>query len=668
MPHASSSPPPAVNSWPSSTGGQPDSMLPSQRGDPYLEPTQFDSESLSAFDLRERVPSYDLQRPASYRDDDFLYQGPSLGDSTGRRTFSRGGPRRSSSFGTLTSPLPFGVNSPSSSLPYDDSLLARSRPGSASATSDMPAGSSKPPNTLLPPAGYDDFGSRRTSQEDLWSSRTRWMTEQGMYRDPLDDDALAVEELSPSYFMQSSGGSNPFSPTMSSLRRSTSTYSMSSSHRSAQAGPYARPTTPTSRGESSARRRSITSDQESASPSKRSSPRKVAQVTTVLDPSGSPTKSIRRIAKLNLDASPSKPESSSSPRKSPRKNSRGAVATGNVPIRPAPDTTLSESSVREVEQILGEIGPVLEPAPLGGGESANKAPRRVSFASSAVRQARVPSVLLPPAPIDVSMSRVALEQEFVDDPDALERIDLPPHHAPFGRTWRSSIDLPTPPKQFPESPYASDDYYRPQTQAYPPAHYPVREGNPAVSSFVLPANPHARSQPAFSHEYATYATGLAVPASPFPPQDWSDGRRRSSASSYEYVPASVRRYPVPATSMWSTGMPMHADYESGPPSYQDPRMYRLPAYGSSSASSSSPSPTSDSRPATPPPISRITPIPITPKGGSPTKASAGSAKGSPGKKKRSPAKGKRQLGAMFVNYSAVDAVSAPVSIGPPAHC
>ncbi|GAA5987912.1 hypothetical protein JCM10908_007268 [Rhodotorula pacifica] len=565
------------------------------------------------------------------------------------------GSRRSSSFGTMTSPLPFTMDSPASSAYAGHSLgypqqdyISRSRPGSADTTPEMMP-SSCGGSALLPSAMIEnsplDFGARRDSlDQGPWSSRARWTAEQTAYRD-VGQDPLAVEEIAPDLLAPSSAR-NPFAPNSSaSLHRSTSAYSMSSSsNRTAQSGPYVRPITPgTSPREDGGgvRRRSIASESAPSSPSKRASPRKVAAVTTTYDANGSPTKSIRRIAKLNLDASPS----SRSPSVSPRKGAR------RQPARIAP-----AESPRTNAQNTGQPGPARRDGSRSG--------RRVSFGG--VEHVQVPSVLLPADPITLSVSGITLSPEdlaLLDEATLLTSDELPDPRAE-APSWPPSFDLPTPPDQF----------YRPSTagEAHSaPLHQPSvfryeAAQPPSVTSFTLPANPHARAHSAYGDALpSSHATGLTMPAAPYPPPASPFARRRSSTASYDFVPVSSQRYPVPS-SPWSPGFAAGFAQGQQPSQYsQQPRTFKLPAYGSSSASSSSPSPASDSRPVTPPPVAAVAPIVIPTSAGYPAAAAvkvvekttpkkAASPKASP-KKKRSPTKSKRQPGAMFINYSSQDA-------------
>ena len=555
------------------------------------------------------------------------------------------GPRRSSSFGTATSPRSFTWESPALSMHAGHA--AAFEPLSAATTPELLSSCA---SALLPSAVIDattiDFGPRRESLDRgvlSSSARAQWSAEQHAYRDvaadPFSVDEIATELLSPR---------NPFSPNSSSLRRSTSTYSVPSSSRSAPlaAGPITPGTSP--RAESRARRQSPpTSEPESTPPVKRTSPRKVATVTTTFDSKGSPTKSIRRISRLNLDASPSSRSPSVSPRKSARRQ------PPRLAPAPAPDS-------RDGEQVPGQIGPARG--------NVTRAKRRVSF--GAVEHAPVPSVLLPADPINLSVSGVTLSPEdfaLLEEATLLaeeDELPLPPASAP---PWCTSFELPTPPDEFYGPTTGGGTYDRPSYKSHFSSYEQVRP--PSVSSFVLPANPHARAHSAYGEtSIAPRPNGLTLPAATYPPPASPVARRRrSSTSNYDYVPVSSQRYPVPA-SPWTSGFPTSHDHrnpqllphQQQQQQQQRPPTFKLPAYGPSSTSSSSPSPASDSRPVTPPSRSAPEPMVVTPStGGYPAKAISAPTPKAPSspKKKRSPAKTKRQPGAMFVNYSAQDAVS-----------
>lgn len=556
------------------------------------------------------------------------------------------GPRRSSSFGTATSPRSFTWDSPALSMHAGHA--AAFEPLSAATTPELLSSCA---SALLPSAVIDtstiDLGPRRESLDRgvlSSSARAQWTSEQHAYRDvaadPFSVDEIATELLSPRH---------PFSPNSCSLRRSTSTYSIPSSSRSAPLGSYAARSTPgpSPRAGSRVRRQSSMSEPESTPPVKRTSPRKVATVTTTFDSKGSPTKSIRRISKLNLDASPSSRSPSVSPRKSARQQ----------PPRLAPAPARDS---RDSAQVPGEIGP----AP----RNVTRSNRRVSF--GAVEHAPVPSVLLPADPINLSVSGVTLSPEdfaLLEEATLLAEEDELPLPLPASAPpWCTSFELPTPPDEFYGPKTGGGTYDSPFHRTNFSPHEQVRP--PSVSSFVLPANPHARAHSAYGETSITpHPNGLTIPAALYPPPASPVARRRrSSTSNYDYVPVSSQRYPVPA-SPWTSGFPTSHEHNAQHSSHHHhqqqqqhgPRTFKLPASGPSSASSSSPSPACDSRPVTPPPISAMAPMVVTPTtGGYPARAISAPTPKAPSspKKKRSPAKTKRQPGAMFVNYSAQDAV------------
>lgn len=563
------------------------------------------------------------------------------------------GPRRSSSFGPVFSSRPFPMDASGTiaqagqtAQAFHEEYPSHSQASTAAAAPELHSGR----GSLLPSAMIDptppDLGARPDSLENgLWSLRSTWTAEQNAYRD-VEEEPLALEEFA-TEILGPPLAVNAFSPNSFEPSQSISPYSASSSasrstfagHRMEPHGGSSPPGT-SPMAENGTRRWSIISDSGPASPPKRTSPRKVATVTTTFDAKGSPTKSIRRISKLNLDASPSSRSPSVSPRKGPRRHPPR--------IAPAipPDTRDSASARARPSRGDG--------APSG---------RRVSFGS--VEHVPVPSVLLPANPTRFTLSGMVLSPDdfaLLDEVTLLPGDDLPvpPATAP---SWLESFELPIPPDQF----------YRPSidggldsAHVYRPSIYLDEHARPpSVSSFTLPANPHARAHSAYAEDPTNASASGLTSAAPGPPLASPSARRRSSTASYDYVPVSSQRYPVPA-SPWNSGLPVpynHDDRVRHLP--QPPRTFKLPAYGSGSTSSASPSPVSDSRPVTPPSISAPAPIVIASGDGnggggigyppraisSPVRKVAASPK-----KKRSPVKGKRQPGAMFVNYSSQDAV------------
>ncbi|GAA5844699.1 hypothetical protein JCM9279_002887 [Rhodotorula babjevae] len=426
------------------------------------------------------------------------------------------------------------------------------------------------------------------------------------------------------------------------LYRSPSAYPATSSPATS---PYHRPT-PRSTASfpsaaASARRGSTSSINES--PTRKATPRKVAAVTESVDANGCPTKSIRRVSTLSIEVPPPSSGRRGSLVASMPSSSRPPLAmqpSFSSSQRSAPPSLsasqqLTEASVREVEQLLGELGPILDPSLYehDGGE--------LSSSTAAIPGPRLP-VLDEGAsmfsPTSVSISGVTLgEDDFRLLDDAvlgLTDVYSPPQYPQSAPAWQTTFDLPPPPP-----PSSLSGRWQPHSASSAAQSYALSHSN-SVGSLAPPFNPHVRAHSArdaapsssSSHDEA-YPTSPSVAAL----------RRRSSChafvgASQQQPPSSPHRHhahphahqPPTWTSASPSRQPYYPTYERQP----------LPAVLQP--------PPDVLRPVTPPPrdvgglsASTSRPSPMSPKT-------------TPKRKRGSPTKPKQPV-AMFVNYSAQDA-------------
>ncbi|GAA5914691.1 hypothetical protein JCM6882_003602 [Rhodosporidiobolus microsporus] len=345
-------------------------------------------------------------------------------------------------------------------------------------------------------------------------------------------------------------------PTSSHLWRSPTVYSTTSSPTTS---PYHRPTTPRagqyrSDGPPSGRRGSTGGLlPDSPSTRGRSTPRRSqVQAPTYVDANGSPRKSVRRQAGLSIEVPQYGSPSPSRAPPPPQPVFAPANAEGG-------DSALSEASVREVEQLLGELGTILEtggsyelpPPPPQEQQQLPLHQRRVELVPPpSASRPRVPGgtygyqqpVQAPPtsvfAPTSISISGVTLAEEdlaLLDTPslggDEFYAPSSARNYPSSAPAWRTSFEMPPPPRPSQQQPGYDPSYY-----AAPPS--------PTYASASSYAAPPSLAPPQhFQHSHSQYspqqqapfrpssAPRDTVPVSAMSPLAASVRRRRSSVDS-----------------------------------------------------------------------------------------------------------------------------------------
>lgn len=493
-------------------------------------------------------------------------------------------------------------------------------------------------------------------------------------------------------------------PTSSHLWRSPSTFSALASPHSS---PYHRPTTPQPpRGiyPSDTGRRGSTGGLVFESPSSRGrlTPR-TSFGSTQVDEFRSPTKSARRQARLSIEV----PSYGASP-------SRAAPPPQPVFEQPVPvlddDAGLSEASVREVEQLLGELGTILEtggsyqhhgitspPPPLHQQRRGSGHVELVATPSS-VRQ-RVPGGSFPMeaqtsssmssvfTPTTISISGVTLAEEdlaLLDTPSlGGTAFAQPPmaSHEPFPSSapaWRTSFEMPPPRRPSQAQVVYESHYAQPPSSNVPPIpHYSLS------SSVSIP-----QQNPRFlQHEEIPFRPSSAprhhTGPNTAPPDMDAAWRRRNSVDSPVLAQNqfdSYSPYPPPSPSYTYSQRPQQDYYNQheqlqnepichSPPPQQQQQQYQhqQPAWQPQprQVRISTELPRSVFQPAQPPRAvsGRTTPPPSPSKPSvSPSKAPA--PKSTPKRKRGSTAKAK-PASAMFINFSAADSVRLSSLSAPP---
>ncbi|TNY20810.1 hypothetical protein DMC30DRAFT_233663 [Rhodotorula diobovata] len=418
----------------------------------------------------------------------------------------------------------------------------------------------------------------------------------------------------------------------SHLYRSPSAYPATSSPATS---PYHRPTPRSTAsfpsGATAARRGSTSCINES--PSRKATPRKVAAVTQSVNANGSPTKSIRRVAKLSIDVPPPPARSrrtsmaaSAPPSSRPAFALQPAFAPASEarsePAVTASQQQLSDASVREVEQLLGELGPILNPSLF---EDDSAATRAVQDSDASMF-----------SPTTVNISGVTLAEEdfrLLDDAVlGLREAYEPPAYPQSAPAWQTSFSLPPAPPQ--SGRWQPSTHYSTSTSASSAAAQShALSHSSSIGSLAPASNPHVRAHsahdpfPPSAHDYG-YPTSPSVAAL----------RRRSSCHALLGVPRQQQPLPWSSSGPSSSRQPHYPSHEHQP--------LPLPTV-------LQPAPDSMAqRPVTPPPRDNglLSPSASPTKGSSPL-----SHKTTPKRKRGSPAKPKAPV-AMFVNYSAQDAV------------
>ncbi|BGP25237.1 proteophosphoglycan ppg4 [Rhodotorula toruloides] len=553
-------------------------------------------------------------------------------------------PQRTASYGTTPSPgLP--ALSPSSATSFSSSSFSSTvsplNHVSAATTPELQRNAG-----LLPPACIDGGGGGEYAlQQDgreggFFASAQDSCMQQQQHCAQYEGQPTQYPPSSSAFVLPPAAPPTPRRhPPASNLYRSPSAYSVASTPTTS---PYYRPSTPRS---ALARRRSV--DGLADSPTKRATPRKVQAVTTSVDANGSSTKTVRRVARLSIEVLPvgqrgpaplSAPPNSLPPPSwataPPSLPHPPAFALQSEPLASSPsDQVLSEAAVREVEQLLGELGPILETGvyeQVGGlnDESyVQLSPRaRVRLSGeSYVEDGRAPSM-------SVSISGVTLGEEdlaLLEDPSLTSDVyDSPSRSYPASApAWRTTFDLPPatpPPVPALSRHYASqnDQYLSPTT---PVSTYTLSH-SASMNSLALPPNPHQRAYSAQGHLPRSASSHDPFLSSSPPRASSSVLRRRSSVDSVNLA-ASYGRYPYPPP------LPQQHQQQQPFPAVLQP----APPQGAA-------------RPSTPPPK------PAQTNSKSPSKTT-------PKRKRGSPTKAK-QPAAMFINYSSQDAKKLLSGVAP----
>ncbi|GAA5991903.1 hypothetical protein JCM11641_003015 [Rhodosporidiobolus odoratus] len=507
-------------------------------------------------------------------------------------------------------------------------------------------------------------------------------------------------------------------PASSHLWRSPTSHTTTSSPATS---PYHRPTTPRrvtgsypSDLSSSARsgRRGSTGGYAVGleSPSRRSTPRRShGPITTTVDANGSPTKSIRRAAaRLSIEVPPYGAGSPSRVPPPAQPVFTTAPSTARPQVAPV-DGGLSEQSVREVEQMLGELGPILandgmfgkaqvqnQPTPTSRmaqsrpvalvpppGSPARQAPQFGSFGSHVPPQAPFPQRYSPSdilAPQSISISGVTLAQEdlaLLDTPslggDGFEPTSPAysdrsyPASAP---AWRTTFDAPPAPPP-PAHADAQPSQYQPAYE-----HAPFYSAPLSASSSLSYTLASSTSSLAIPQQYPQYTTSSTAFRASSAQRDAlsgqsslaaSVGRRRSSVDSaavHNTATSTYRPYPYPPPS------PLHSNAAYPRPALAASPMQQRPSYPPSPASQSwlqqqhqqprhVPQFPTVLQPVPPYQPDRPT-TPEMPKSPARVAKTSSPQKGTP-KKRASP---KKKPGAMFINYSSADSKKLLTGVAP----
>ncbi|BGP16786.1 hypothetical protein JCM10213_002180 [Rhodosporidiobolus nylandii] len=580
-------------------------------------------------------------------------------------------PERSTSHGTTPSPA-LAALSPASSLSTSSGFVSPQQFFSA-------ANSPEQYRTgLLPPAHVQDGAVRSTlpfsAPAKGNTGRFAEMQESFLQDHHSQQPSLAPScshTLHPSPSLQTPATPRRNTPSSAHLWRSPTSVTSSPG-----TSPYARPVTPRTASvhpsESSPRRsgrRSSTGGLES--PSKRAALRRSqGPVTVSVDANGSPTKTVRRTVRLSIEVPA---HGSTSPARA-QPPSQPVFGSGSSKAR------LSAASVREVEQLLDELGPILESSPAHEQLQETVPPSRrgmqrvelIPPPGSPVRQSISASSYAQPAlsasmasnpfaPTTISISGVTLAEEdlaLLDTPslggDGFSPTSPAQGHRSYPSSapaWRTTFDLapplsPSRPAQpsDPQSAYQQSYYAVPSSLAY--------THSALSSSLAIP------QQPQHPHDPFRPSSAPRDPLPDMSPFTGSSRRRRSSVDSAALQAAAQRRpyqYPPPNSySNYAYSRP------PPPPSSQQnisPHDWYSPETSHFASWQQQPRfppqmpivlqpvpPPQPDRPATPPPAPLKSPK-----------------KASPRKKRPSKAK---PPGAMFINYSSADSKKLLSGVAP----
>ncbi|GAA5865176.1 hypothetical protein JCM1840_003933 [Sporobolomyces johnsonii] len=521
---------------------------------------------------------------------------------------------------TTPSPVPPALSPASSASASSSAYSSLVSPTPYVARTSPPTGSQ---SALLPSANIHEesptgCGQRKAQGSSWFAERQEAYPQQPTF--DFTSYALAPCASAPP--------STPHRQSISSshLYRSPSAYSTASSppispfHRTTTPKPYTRPL----------RRRSSTGTCSLNSPTRRGSQSTYAMAPqVVVDANGSPSRAGRRQASLTIELPPAYglrvrlPTIGASPQVPPQET----FSSASMPTSASADseTGLSEASMFEVEQLLGDMGSILEPQGTSGFDS-NTIPASAPYsprssvpggtyaAQSSLQRPSPPNTSHVPTSISISGVTLAAEDLALFDTPTLFSAGFDTRSYPASApAWRTSFDLPPLPPSSSRAPWDYSPQYAPSSYSAdslppPPDHYQVQYGG------------HLRS--------ASAPRQIVYPPPPNSPTS-STKRRRSSIDTASLASHTFNLSPPPAAS--------RASYTYGPP---PPALqhYQLPL-----PLQPAPGPYSSSPPVSP----TVSPGRPSPK---PTP-----------KRKRA---ANKPAVAMFVNYSASDAKKLLSGVAP----
>ncbi|GAA6008870.1 hypothetical protein JCM10207_001752 [Rhodosporidiobolus poonsookiae] len=504
---------------------------------------------------------------------------------------------------------------------------------------------------LLPPAGiHDGSGVGHGAQAQKGGSGWFAEVQETYLQQQPPQQPLSAYTFGTSPSLQPTPSTpRRHAPSSTHLWRSPTSYSTTSSPTTS---PYHRPTTPRvagaypSDGPRSGRRGSTGGLLPDSPSLRRSTPRRGLGTSHGSDADWIPTKSVRRQAQLSIAVPPAYRTASPSRMPPPPQPSFAPTAA------PALENALDEASMREVEQLLGELGPILE---TGGYEQASQPPtpqappsqpappseiplhlrriqlippppsppprQRIPGGSYAYQQ---PSPAQPPrsaavadvfAPTSISISGVTLAEED------LALLDTPslggsgggfeptspvydsrayPTSAP---AWRTTFDVPPVPQQHPHPP--QEPYYPLPSPSYHHASLAVPmepQHQPHYTAEGVPFRPSSAPRVSSASYYNMHPPSVTAAAAV------SGGRRRRSsvdtAALHSYAAThGADPYGAGAGANYSYARPAAQFVQQQQHRAQQHELYR--SASSSSLSASLPPSASAARPRVPPPFPTV---------------------------------------------------------------